>query len=513
MPALNLIRILVADAEERTRQWAERNLAGVRRSVQAASSVHDALECARRMPYDVIVLDAHLCDGELLGFIHKFQEAIPDVEIMLTAGNGSVDEAIAAMKNGACDYIVKPFAPERFLSAMEKACEKVSVKRETRRRMGARIERSLSQHIVGRSYAMQYVLYLIEKVAPTEVPVLISGESGTGKEITAMAIHRLSPRAGQPLVVKNCATFVKRDAMAELFGSRRETPAGARRSKTGLLSLAHKGTLFLDEIGDLPLDVQAALLQAIESRTYHRVGDHPVRRADIRYLLVTSRNLEREVQAGRFLASLYHRLSAFRIHLCPLRWRKEDIPPLAEYFLGLHGLHNSGGEPRRISREAMRCLLAHDWPGNVRELRNTVESAAILHESGALATRSLPAYLSAQIRGAPGEDSARSFPSLDRVKRDHILYALECADGNRTRAAQLLGIGRRTLYAKLVEYRLDTGKPDASLPGSGDAFPGAGLPRSFGSGTLKHSYPDGGRLPVETSDSTALPRLRGRGRG
>ena len=510
MPALNLIRILVADSEEPVRQWAEKTFAGVRRSVQAVSSAREAVECARRMPFDIVVLDTHLCDGEPLGLMQKFQEIIPDVELMLTAGKGSLDEAIAAMKNGACDYIVKPFAPERLQSAMDKACERVSVKRETRRRMHTRVERSLSQHIVGRSYPMQHALYLVEKVAPTDVPVLISGESGTGKEVTAMAIHRMSPRAGQPLVVKDCATFVKGEAMAELFGCRRETLAGAKKSKTGLLSLAHKGTLFLDEIGELPLDVQAALLQAIEGQTYHRVGDHRVRRADVRFLLVTSRNLEREVQAGRFLASLYHRLSAFRIHLCPLRWRKEDILPLAEYFLGLQ---NGGGEPRRISREAAGCLLAHDWPGNVRELRNTIESAAVLQDGGTLAARSLPAYLTAPMRGRPGEDPPRSFPALDQVKRDHILYALECADGNRTRAAQLLGIGRRTLYAKLLEYSLDTGRPDGSLSGSGGALQDMAPPRSFGAGPLKRPHPDGRRLVTDAPDSVPLPRLRGRGRG
>jgi len=461
VPVLNAIRILVVDAEECTRQWVEKGLADARRSVRTASSAREAFDLALRLPFDVVVLDARLPDGDAVDLLPKFQEIVPDAEVMVVAGNGSVEGAVAAMKKGACDYIGKPFALDRLAQAVEKAYERVSVRREAQNRMHARFERSLSQRIIGRSDAMQYVLYLIEKVAPTDVPVLISGESGVGKDVAAMAIHRHGPRSGQPMIVKDCATFQKDGVMGELFGSHREALPGVKKSRAGLLPLAHKGALFLDEIAELPLEAQAALLRAIETQRYNRVGDHRERRADVRFLLVTGRDLEAEVKAGRFLSSLYHRLSAFRIHIPPLRWRKEDVPPLAEYFLGLL---NGGSKPCHLSKDATQHLVGYDWPGNVRELRNIVERAAILQENGVVTVRSLPGYLTGQTRRMAGREPYRSFPSLDEVKRDHVLYALECADGNRTRAAQLLGIGRRTLYARLMEYHLEGGGPVDACP-------------------------------------------------
>lgn len=472
MQTFDSIRILAVDAEQQLKPWADRTLAGIRLSVRMASSACEALDLAERLPFDVVVLSTPLPDGDAIGLLQKLQEIVPDVEVVLVAGNGSVDDAVASMKGGACDYIAKPFTIGRIEGSVEKAYERVCVKREARRRSQTGSDRSLTQHLIGNSHAMQHVHYLIRKVAPSDVPVLISGESGTGKDVAAMAIHRNSQRAGQPIIVKDCATFRKDEVMVELFGQRRETLAGSKRLREGLLAHAHKGTLFLDEIGELPLEAQAALLQVIETERYHRVGEHRERRADVRFIFVTGRNLEREVLEGRILSSLYHRLSAFRIHMYPLRWRKEDITPLAEYFLGLLG---GGAKPCRVSKDALECLFAHDWPGNVRELRNTLERASVLKEDGVLTAGSLPLYLNARMQGVEEGKSLCSFPELDEVKRAHILHAIEYAGGNRTRAARLLGIGRKTLYAKLLEYSLENGRPDGTLSDSVDLPAGLGL--------------------------------------
>lgn len=494
MRTFDPIRILVVDAEQQLKPWAERTLTGVGRSVKMTSSACEALDLAERLPFDVGVLSTPLPDGDAIGLLQKLQEIVQDVEVVLVAGNGSVDDAVASMKGGACDYIARPFTAGRIEGAVEKAYERVCVKREARRRSQIRSGRSLTQHLIGNSHAMQHVHYLIRKVAPSDVPVLISGESGTGKEVAAMAIHRSSQRAGQPIVVKDCTTFRKDEVMVELFGQCRETLAGTKRSREGLLAHAHKGTLFLDEIGELPLEAQAALLQVMETERYHRVGDHRERRADVRFVFVTGRNLEREVLEGRFLSSLYHRLSAFRIHMCPLRWRKEDISPLAVYFLGLL---RGGAKPRRLSKDALECLFAHDWPGNVRELRNILERVSVLEEDGVLTARSLPLYLAARMQGVEGAKSPCSFPELDEVKRAHILHALEYAGGNRTRAARLLGIGRKTLYAKLLEYRLESGRPDGTLSDLVDLSAGPGSSCPMGPRLSKRLRCRGGRTYVK----------------
>ena len=451
MVVFNHIQILVVDDEESIRRLAEKELANSRRTVRTAATAREAFELIRRQQFDVVVLDIRLPDGDGLDLLEKFREAIPDVEVILITGHGNIDSAVEAMKIGAYDYITKPFTLDRLELVIEKAYQRVCLQRENRLLKHTQSRPTSFPRIVGHSHMVRHVLYLVAKVAPTNVPVLITGESGVGKDVVANAIHSHSRRAEQPLIIKNCATLQKELILSELFGYCKGAFTGATESREGLMALAHQGTLFLDEIGELPLEVQASLLRVLENQTYRRVGDKQERHVDVRFIFATNRNLEEEVKMGRFQEALYHRLNVFQIDILPLRQRKEDIPFLIEHFLVLL----SGDQPPcRISKDAMQALLNYNWPGNIRELRNVIERGIILSENGMITPNALPKAIVEQIGsdGTGGTDHA--FLTLDEIEKRHILRAIEHANGNRSHAADLLGIGRKTLYRKLKEYHM-----------------------------------------------------------
>jgi two-component system NtrC family response regulator len=296
---------------------------------------------------------------------------------------------------------------------------------------------------------MDQVRYLIRKVAPTDVPVLLTGESGTGKTIVARSIHDLSSRRQAPIIVKNCATLDKELVRSELFGHRKGAFTGADQSREGLLTFAHKSTLFLDEIGELSMDVQGALLRVLETQTFRRVGDKDEQQVDVRFIFATNKKLRAEVEAGRFSEALYHRLNVFNIALPSLRERREDIPALVEYFLGSLGT----GESRpRVAQRAMHCLLSYKWPGNVRELKNVLERGLILSEQNLIAEKALP--LDLMVPPEQGS-SNQPFQTLQELEREHILKVLDYVNRHKTKAAKILGIGRKTLYRKIQELNLE----------------------------------------------------------
>lgn len=446
------IQILVVDDEDSIRRLAEKELAGMRRHVQTAANAREAFELVRRSQFDVVVLDVRLPDADGLDLLEKFKEAIPDVEVVFITGHGNVDSAVEAMKNGAYDYITKPFPLDRLELVVEKAYQRVCLQRENRVLRHTQNKQSAPSRVVGNSPMVQQLLFLTEKVAPTSVPVLITGESGVGKDVVARAIHSRSLRAEQPIIIKNCATLQKELILSELFGYSKGAFTGAGESREGLMALANLGTLFLDEIGELPLEVQASLLRVLESQTYRRIGDKQERHVDIRFLFATNRDLEEEVKAGRFQEALFHRLNVFQIDIPPLRNRKEDVPLLIDHFLGILSADKS---PCRISKDAMQRLLAYNWPGNIRELRNVIERGIILAENGIISLNALPAALSRQSAGNGAVlDPEGPFATLEEMEKRHVRKALEFAGGNRSQAADLLGIGRKTLYRKLKEYDL-----------------------------------------------------------
>ena len=448
MAIFSPIKVLVVDDEDSIRRLAEKEIAGLRRSVMTAGNARQAMDLLTRQAFDVVVLDVRLPDADGLELLEKVRESTPDVEVILITGYGDIDSAVEAMKAGAYDYITKPFTLERLELVIEKAYQRVCLQREIRFLRHSQTNQP-RHRMVGHSSTIQQIHYLVEKVAPTEVPVLITGESGTGKDVVARAIHESSKRCAQPLITKNCGTLQKELVRSELFGYCRGAFTGANESQEGLLALAHQGTLFLDEVGELPLEVQASLLRVLENQTYRRVGDKQERQVDTRFLFATNRNLIEEVSKERFHEALYHRLNVFHIELPPLRDRKEDIPLLVDYFLGIL---SAGSTICHVSRSVMQSLLAYHWPGNIRELRNVIERGIILSENGMITARALPREL---VEQSDGEDGENPFCSLQDVEKQHIHRVLDHVGGNRTQAATILGVSRRTLYRKLKEYRLE----------------------------------------------------------
>jgi two-component system, NtrC family, response regulator len=436
----NAYSVLVVDDEPSIGKLLKKELSSPARAVQTAESAHQAREMLRRTIYEVVVLDLRLPDADGLDLLVEIRQYQPDVEVIIITGHGNIDSAVEAMKLGAHDYITKPFNLEELELIVERAYQRVCLRFENRQLRHAQV-RDKPQQIVGNSAAVKQIRFLIDKVAPTDVPVLITGESGAGKEVAATAIQARSKRADKPYVIKNCATLQKELARSELFGYVKGSFTGATENREGLMTFANKGTMFLDEIGELPLEVQASLLRTLENKTYRRVGDKDERTTDIRLVFATNRNLAKEVEAGRFHEALYHRINVFNIELPPLRERKEDIPLLVDYFLG-----RIQGGSYRISDRAMSCLINYQWPGNIRELRNVIERGVILSEAGVITENALPRELSVKVEGE------NDFLSLEAVEREHIAKVLACFGNNRTLAAGALGISRKTLYRKIREY-------------------------------------------------------------
>lgn len=439
--------VLVVDDESSIRRLAEKELPSPNRIVTTASTAAQAMAVSGKQDFDVIILDVRLPDGHGLTLLEHFRNSLPDAEVVMITGYSEVSVAVEAMKMGAYDYITKPFTLEKLKLVTEKAYQGSQLRKENRmlRTSGAPKRKHV---LIGHSLAMKEVEFLIQKVAGTDAPVLITGESGVGKDVATNVVHDQSPYADKQLIVKNCGTFNKDLLRSELFGYRKGAFTGAVEPQDGLLALANNGSLFLDEVGELSLDVQAMLLRVLETQRYRRVGDCEERRVNIRFLFATSRDLSREVEEGRFHEALYHRLNIFRIEIPPLRERKEDIPVLTEYFLG-HIYPER--PPYRISEHASKCLMSYHWPGNVRELRNVIERAIILSDNELLTAHLLPREIT---RAAEGTESVSPFTTLEQNERRHILRVLNHVGNNRNQAAKILHIGRKTLYRKMLKYEI-----------------------------------------------------------
>lgn len=446
--AMETMQVLVVDDEQPIRRLVEKELGTERRRITTAGSVKEGLKFFKQETFDVVLLDMRLPDGNGIDLLAQFQELTPEVQVIIITGYGEVDNAVQAMKLGAYDYIGKPFDLDRLALVIEKAYQRTCLQRENR--LLRRTQSSqVSPKLVGQSAALENVRFLIRKVGPTRVPVLLTGESGTGKNVVAQLIHELSDRSERPLVTKNCGTLQKDLLRSELFGYRKGAFTGANESYEGLLSFAHRGILFLDEIGELSPEVQSALLRVIENQTFRRVGEKDQKKVDVRFVFATNRDLNAEVEAGRFSEAMYHRLNVFNIALPSLRSRKEDIPALIEYFLGRL---RPGERMARITDRALQCLMAYDWPGNVRELQNVLERGMILSEGDLITEQSLPLDLVGRVAESTSDGP---FLPLKEVERQHILAVLQFVAGSRTRAAEILGIGRKTLYRKLQTLRID----------------------------------------------------------
>lgn len=440
--------VLVVDDEESILKLLSKELASPERTIHAADCAHAARDAVRRHRFDVIISDIRLPDGDGLELLTEFKDMEPDAEVILITGHGNIDNAVEAIRIGAYDYITKPFRLDRVELVVDRAWQRACLQRENRSYKHTQKTTSSTQ-MVGSSAAVKHIRYLIDKVAPTDVPVLITGESGAGKDVVARCLHAASQRADKPLIVKNCATLQKELSRSELFGHTKGSFTGATDNREGLMNFAHTGTLFLDEIGELPIEVQASLLRVLESHTYRRVGEKDERTVDIRFLFATNRNLADEVEAGRFHEALFHRINVFNISLPTLGERREDVPLLVDYFLAQLGRQKGQGE-YTVSERAMQSLLSYDWPGNIRELRNVLERSIILSDNGVITRACLPREISDQ----PSSGQAGGVLSLERMEREHIAKALDFYGGNRQQTAKALGIGRKTLYRKIEKFDL-----------------------------------------------------------
>lgn len=435
--------ILVIDDEEPIRRLLQNELTTKRREVQVAENGSQGIQMVRDFWFDVVLLDLRLPDVSGLELLIKIRESVPDCEVIMITGHGDIDSAVESMKLGACDFIRKPFNLDRLDLIVEKAHQRVLLARENAMLRHSADSSKLAVKFIGNAKAVQDIQFLVEKVAPARIPVLITGESGVGKDVVARLIHQRSACAANPMIAKNCASLQKELARSELFGHIKGAFTGATESREGLLAYSNDSTLFLDEIGELPLAVQASLLRALETQTYRRIGEKEERKVNVRFLFATNRRLGEEVEQGRFNEAFFHRINAFTIEIPPLRERKEDLPLLVNYFLTTL---SPDSKPFRIIDKAMDCILSYNWPGNVRELRNVLERSIILAENGLITERCLPREL---VEGAQVDHSPLS---LESVERQHIMKMLEFFSGNRQKTAETLGISRKTLYRKLSQY-------------------------------------------------------------
>ncbi len=450
-------RVLIADDEESIRHVLTELLHERGYEVRAVSDGQEALRELSTRDYDALVTDVRMPNLNGLDLVRSAQTASPETTIIVMSAYGSHDLAIEAMKAGAYDYLGKPFRPDEVLLVLRKAEERERLRRENLR-LREEVSRRTPQ-LVAEGPAMREVLRVVHKVAPTPTTVLIEGESGTGKELVARALHDLSPRAERTFVAVNCGAIPEQLIESELFGHARGAFTDARTAKRGLFEEADGGTLLLDEVGELPLQVQPALLRVLQQGEVRRVGDNHSTRIDVRVLAATNRDLAAQVQAGRFREDLFYRLNVVQIRLPPLRERQEEIAVLADRILARHA-ERIGTQPRRLSPRALDLLQRYRWPGNVRELENALERALVLAEDEEIGPEALPDAVQRSV--APGPPPAHPDPDDLSVKRaqraleaDLIRRALERTQGNRTRAAELLELSPRALLYKIREYGLE----------------------------------------------------------
>jgi two-component system response regulator HydG len=443
-------RVLIVDDEARFRDLYGQTLRAAGFETLEAADVAAAQAVLDAGPVDMVVSDVRMPGDSGLDLLQRARTAQADLPFLLVTAYADVRDAVAALKLGAVDYLTKPVDLDELVTAVRDTLglgpgEDPSFE----------VPAEALEGIVASSPAFRLVLRDAWRVARSDVPVLLTGESGTGKEVITELLHRGSPRAAGPLVAVNCAAIPANLLASELFGHERGAFTGADQRRTGKIREAHGGTLFLDEIGDMPLELQPALLRVLETGRITPVGSDREVQVDYRLVAATNRDLEAEVLAGRFRADLFYRLNVIALELPPLRERPEDIGDLARHFLA-----HKGGEKKRLSRAAARALATHPWPGNVRELANAMERARLLSRTDVI----LPEHLPPAVRlHAPASTATGNLPALDLAtvqtledtEKQEIRKALRETGGNRTRAAKLLGITRRGLLYKLKRYGLE----------------------------------------------------------
>jgi two-component system, NtrC family, response regulator AtoC len=457
------MRILVVDDEPGLRHTLTQILAGEGHEVSAATHGATALDALAARDADVVLCDVRMPEMDGLAFLERYNARGGRALVVMMSAYGDDDAAIDAMQRGAYDFVTKPFRADQVILVVRKAIERERLRRRVAELSGELEAIRGAEGIVGGSAAMRRILELARKVARHPSTVLLTGESGTGKEVVARYVHRESPRADAPFVAVNCAAIPEALLESELFGHTRGAFTGAAADRRGLFEEADGGTLLLDEIGELPVALQVKLLRALQEGEIRRVGESVSRPVDVRVLAATSRDLEGDVAAGRFRSDLYYRINVVRLHLPPLRERREDIGPLARHFVTVHARRmGARSVPPALTAAALRRLEEHAWPGNVRELENAIERALVMSEGDRIDVEHLdaahpgaPAPNGASAGGAAGAAGDLSVKRrTEALERMLIADALERTGGNRTRAAQLLDLSHRALLYKIREYGL-----------------------------------------------------------
>jgi len=449
--AKKLLHVLIVDDERSIRQACQEIVESLGYDVATAGSGEQAYTILEKQNVDIVLLDMKLPGASGIEVLRQVRRLRPDALVVVITGYGTIQSAVEAMKNGAYDYVTKPFGTEELRLLLERLTGHLQLKAENRvlrERVKARFGFS---NIVGHSPEMEKLYRMIGKAAQSVHPVLILGESGTGKELVARSIHYNGPMKEKPFIPVDCGSLVPTLIESELFGHVKGAFTGAIGAKDGLLAIAEGGTVFLDEIGELPVDLQAKLLRAIQEKEIRLVGSTKRVPIEVRILAATNRDLEQAVVQGTFRRDLYFRLNVLSLRVPALRERRQDIPLLAAHFL--ERMARSTSQTKTLSDEAMKLLLAYDWPGNVRELENCLERAWTVNSDSILRPIDLPSGLYA----APSFTAGASTVSgdvlpMEELERQAILRTIDQVNGDKLAAARLLGIGKTTLYRKLKQY-------------------------------------------------------------
>jgi two-component system response regulator AtoC len=439
------IKVLVVDDEEPLRRLLKKELTRKGFAVETAPDGQGALAVLRDHAFHVILLDIVMPGIDGISLMKKLRADSSSPVIIVLTGRATVETAVEAMKNGAYDYLTKPYKLDELVIVINRAFEYGSLRVKNELLQQELVRKESPAEFVCESRQMRDILGLIRKIAPTDSPVLVQGESGTGKELVANTIWHHSRRGHTPLVVLNCATLSEHLIESELFGHEKGAFTNAYQTKHGIVEVADGGTLFLDEIGEMPLGLQAKLLRFLDSGEFRRLGSNKTLKVNVRIIAATNKDLFERAKAGTFREDLYYRLNVITVVIPPLRDRKEDVPGLASHFLRKYS-NKMSKAIRGFTAPAMNIMNSYDWPGNVRELENVVERAVILCDNDSIGPEDLSI--------SPAREVVEQSPpsSLDDMEKDHILSVLRQAHGNQSKASHLLGIDRKTLYLKLKKY-------------------------------------------------------------
>jgi two-component system response regulator AtoC len=454
------LRVLVIDDEENMRHMLKMMLNKADYAVESAADGVEGLELLTGSDFDFILCDIKMPRMDGMTFLKEAREKHPDKTFIMMSAYGTIEVAVDAMKEGAYDYISKPFKSDEVLITLRKAEEREQLKAENlqlRSRIDEIENKYSFENIVARSEVMANVFDLVSKVAEHKTTVLITGESGTGKELVAKAIHSSSPRSMKPLVSINCGSIPENLLESELFGYKKGAFTGAVKDKPGRFEEADEGTIFLDEIGEMPLSLQVKLLRVLQEEEISPLGGLGSRKVDVRIIAATARDLNKEVKEGRFREDLLYRINVMTINVPALRERRGDIPLLVGYFIELFN-KKLNKNIEGLSSEAMPILMGYSWPGNVRELENVIERATLLNSGKLITPKELPSEIALPEKSPSnmvGEETLSIKKASKKMEKDLIEKVLKLTGGNRSKAARILEISRPILIAKIKEFNLN----------------------------------------------------------